>query len=61
MKTVFLIAVVALMFGCGNLSKAKAGITGYDEVVVDGVVYIQFTSGVTVKYNQDGTICRSKK
>lgn len=53
-------AAMILCLWCGNFNKAKAGIVGYSEVTVDGVVYIQFPSGVTVKYNSDGTICRWK-
>ena len=44
------------LYGCGSISRARASFVGYSEVVVDGVVYIQFPSGVTVKYNKDGTI-----
>lgn len=30
--------------------------TGYDEVKHDGVSYIQFSSGVSVKYDQSGKV-----
>jgi hypothetical protein len=29
---------------------------GYAEVCIDGVIYLQFPSGATVKYNRDGSI-----
>lgn len=54
------ICLIALFSSCGKFDRMKAGHTGYSEVVVDGVVYIKFTSGVTVKYNTDGSIATKK-
>ena len=46
-----------LLAGCGRLDRNIAGWTGKGaETCVDGVVYLQFTSGVTVKYRPDGTV-----
>lgn len=57
MKFVFVVLLVSVMFvSCGNLNKMAASVRGYSEVVVDGVIYLQFPSGVTVKYNKDGSI-----
>jgi hypothetical protein len=42
--------------GCGKFDRGVAKITGSAQVCVDGVVYLQFTSGASVKYNRDGTI-----
>jgi hypothetical protein len=43
--------------GCGRLDRGIAGWTGKGtETCVDGVLYLQFTSGVTVKYKPDGTV-----
>ena len=42
--------------GCGKFDRGVAKITGSAEVCVDGVRYLQFTSGASVKYNRDGTI-----
>lgn len=47
-----------LLTGCGSVSKDIAKLTGYDIVCVHGVNYIQFSSGVSVMYNQDGTISK---
>ncbi|TGK97352.1 hypothetical protein EHQ96_17720 [Leptospira levettii] len=61
MKPIRLILVSTLFFiGCGSISRGCAKYFGYDEVCVDGVKYIQFTSGASVKYNPDGSIatCR---
>jgi hypothetical protein len=58
MKTIF-----ALLFltGCGALDRFSAHITGdASEVCHDGVLYLQFTSGASVKYNTDGTMATCK-
>lgn len=49
--------VLLVAAGCGRLDRKIAGLTGKGaEVCVDGVLYLQFTSGVTVKYKPDGTV-----
>jgi uncharacterized protein YceK len=58
-KLLLAIPLLTLLLGCGNVNKMTAGWTGYTEVTVDGVVYLQFPSGVTVKYNKDGTVVTS--
>jgi hypothetical protein len=55
-----LIALTFLLMGCGTLSRGCAKYFGSDEVCIDGVKYIQFTSGASVKYNPDGTIATCK-
>ncbi len=54
------LAIGLIATGCGQVSRMKAHYTGYDVVCVDGVFYLQFPSGVTVKYAPDGSIvtCR---
>lgn len=42
--------------GCGAFERAVAGWTGVSRVCVDGVLYLQFVSGVSVAYNADGKI-----
>ncbi len=59
-KIIAITALVSMLVGCGSGNKMVAGFKGYAEVEVDGVIYLQFPSGVTVKYNPDGTICRKK-
>jgi len=51
-----LLAVAVLLSGCGKFDRGVAKWTGSAEVCVDGVRYLQFTSGASVKYNRDGTI-----
>lgn len=52
----FIIFIMLLGTGCGKFERFTATWTGYSELCVDGVKYIQFTSGASVKYNQNGTI-----
>lgn len=52
----FIVIVMLLGSGCGKLDRWVASWTGNSEVCIDGVTYIQFTSGASVKYNQNGTI-----
>lgn len=58
MKRLIAISTIALtLSGCGRIERWWAGVTGDGtNICVEGVVYIQFTSGVTVAYNRDGTI-----
>ena len=42
--------------GCGSCSRSVANITGVSRECVDGIEYLQFPSGVSVAYNQDGSI-----
>lgn len=55
MKKLTILLLLALT-GCGVADRIGAGFSGYAEQCVDGVMYLQFTSGATVKYKRDGTI-----
>lgn len=49
--------LISLLTGCGWIDRyVVANATGWSEQCVDGVSYLQFPSGVTVKYQADGTI-----
>jgi hypothetical protein len=56
MIKIFALASVVFLTACGSFSRYGAAVTGYTNECVDGVAYIQFISGVTVKYNRDGSI-----
>lgn len=57
LKLIAVISAVAILAGCGKLDRQISGLTGKaSEVCQDGVIYLQFTSGTSVKYNQNGTI-----
>ena len=60
-RVVLFLVVMSLTTGCGRLDRWWAGTTGRPtESCVDGVSYLQFTSGASVKYTQDGKVetCR---
>lgn len=62
MKKLFVASALALaLTGCGAVDRGIAKFTGSSEMCVDGVKYIQFTSGATVKYNTDGSIALCTK
>lgn len=48
--------IVLMLTGCGAANRAGASLTGYSESCIQGVMYYQFTSGVTVAYTQDGKV-----
>lgn len=54
-------ALTIILFGSGAFDRMGAGLTGYTTNCVDGVKYLQLPSGVTVKYNQNGTIATCTK
>jgi hypothetical protein len=60
MKYFVLIGLVALS-GCGWVERQFASFSGYAKICVDGVEYLQFTSGASVAYNADGTVKECKK
>jgi len=59
MKKMILLSSL-LLVGCGTLSRGCAKYFGSDEICIDGVKYLQFTSGASVKYNTDGTVATCK-
>lgn len=57
MKTTILILCAAMtLSACGAADRMGATFTGYTRVCVDGVEYLQFTSGATVAYARDGKV-----
>lgn len=61
MKKIFVLtAAVLALTGCGAWDRSVAQVTGVAESCHAGVVYLQFTSGVTVKYSQDGKVVTCK-
>lgn len=59
-----ILMVIALTFaltGCGAFDRFAAKVTGDgSETCHAGVIYLQFTSGVSVKYLPDGKIATCK-
>ena len=57
MKGALAALALALLGGCGYIEREFAGMSGGGfETCHDGVAYVQFTSGASVKYNRDGTV-----
>jgi len=56
MRWVLILLALLLLTGCGAIGRAWASLTGDYESCVDGVRYLQFPSGVTVKYLPNGKI-----
>lgn len=55
MKTINLLILAAvLLCSCGIVDRTIAHYTGYSELCIDHVTYIQFTSGATVKVDLQG-------
>jgi hypothetical protein len=53
---IIVIALLLSVAGCGNFDRKVANITGSSESCIDGVKYIQFPSGASVKYTREGRI-----
>jgi len=61
MKKLILLLLITLsasnLIGCGKIQKTMSSISGDGtEICQGGVLYLQFTSGVSVAYNPNGTI-----
>lgn len=55
MKYVVVMAAALALAGCGKIDRGIAGLTGDAvETCIDGVVYLQFTSGAAVKVDITG-------
>ena len=51
------LAVILTMLGlsaCGQVDRLEAKLTGYSKVCVDGVTYLQFSSGATAQIDVTG-------
>jgi hypothetical protein len=55
-STTLILLTSAALTGCGWVDRLQATATGYASVCVDGVEYLQFTSGATVAYTRDGKV-----
>lgn len=47
-----IVAVTVLVTACGGIDEATTSLTGKSERCVDGVVYINFTTGASPKYQK---------
>ena len=62
MKKVFCLAlIVCAISGCGKIDRGISAITGTpSEVCIDGITYLQFTSGTCVKVDENGKPVKCK-
>lgn len=60
-----ILAILTLFFltSCGAVNRSCASFSGHQKICVDGVEYIQFTSGASVSYDKNGQIknCGNKE
>jgi hypothetical protein len=53
---IFCIGAALSLTACGSFERDVAKFKGHSQQCVDGVMYLQFASGATVKYRPDGQI-----
>ena len=60
MKLIITICLAVMLSACGAVDRQVAALTGYSKVCVDGVVYLQFTSGSAVQVDAMGmpVVCK---
>jgi hypothetical protein len=56
LKILTLLLFFLFSTSCGKFARIAGTVTGSYSICVDGVSYLQFTSGVSVEYTQDGKI-----
>ena len=60
MKKLFLVLIILSLNACGYADRVVATATSFSRICVDGVSYLQFTSGASVEYSPEGKVktCR---
>ncbi len=57
MKTAIVLLLALALSGCGWFDRKVAAVTGgATKTCIDGVLYLQFTSGASVAYTADGKV-----
>lgn len=56
MKLLLTTALLLSLTGCGWFDRVTATITGIAHTCIDGVEYLQFSSGASVAYTPDGKV-----
>ena len=51
-----ILGIIEIMVSTGTGHRKIAEYTGHSKICVDGVEYLQFTSGASVAYTSDGKI-----
>ena len=62
LKLLLCIFLSLSLVSCGFVSRFVGGVLGTSRICVNGVSYLQFTSGASVEYTMDGKIktCNEK-
>lgn len=55
-KLIVLLTLSLGLSGCGYFERMTATATGYSTQCINGVEYLQFTSGASVAYTSEGKI-----
>lgn len=55
---ILLLTLTVAYLRSGKYQQKKAEYLGYSTMCIDGVKYLQFSTGATVKMNPDGTVAR---
>lgn len=56
LRIVALLLVAVALSSCGWFDRGVASWTGYSRLCIDGVSYLQFTSGATVEWTPEGKV-----
>ena len=56
MKAAIMMLFALALTGCGWFDRVVATTTGIAHTCIDGVEYLQFTSGASVAYTPDGKV-----
>lgn len=54
MKKLIVFIAALMLTACGQIDQLDAQLTGYSKVCVDGVSYLQFSSGATAQLDSTG-------
>lgn len=58
--TIVSLAIVLCLGGCGKVDQLVAHYTGYQKICIEGVSYLQFTSGATAQLDINGKVVGCK-
>jgi len=60
LKMIIAVCLAVMLSACGAVDRQVASLTGYSKVCVDGVIYLQFTSGSAVQVDATGkpVVCK---
>lgn len=54
--TILVLVLSGILTGCGRTDLIGANLSGYSQICVNGVSYLQFSSGASVEYTPEGKV-----